>query len=112
MEHLPETLEKTAQLINQQLGISLSTSAHQNTDLVKTDAYEELVKLLTPFIQTLLNDEFEKLLQLMYRIDIPESGFNQALGQANPGDIAPQIARLVIDRQLQKIKIREKYSEK
>lgn len=109
-KHLSETLKKTAQLTNQQLGTSLSIEPNENTSLTTSNAYEKLIKLLTPFIQNLLNNEFERLLQLMYRIDVPETKFNQALGQANPNDIAPQIARLVIDRQLQKVKIREKYS--
>jgi Na+-transporting methylmalonyl-CoA/oxaloacetate decarboxylase beta subunit len=104
MEYLPETLQKTAQLIDNQLGSELMPN---QTQLI--DSYEALIAQLTPFIQALLNNEFERLLHLMYRIDVSETKFSQALGQPNPNDIAPAIARLVVERQLQKIKMREKY---
>lgn len=106
MEYLLETLEKTAQLIDQQLG---STLVSTQSSLI--DGYEALIAQLTPFIQALLNDEFERLLQLMYRIDVPEAQFSQALGQANPDDIAPAIAQLIVKRQLQKVQTREKYGK-
>ncbi|WP_299463434.1 hypothetical protein [uncultured Microscilla sp.] len=104
MEYLPETLQKTAQLIDKQLGSQLTL-----TSVPSLHDYEALVAQLTPFIQALLNDEFERLLQIMYRIDVSETLFRAALGHPNPDEIAAAIARLVVDRQLQKVKIRAQY---
>lgn len=110
MNYSPQTLQTVATLINKQLSVDtlpmrLASSSQEATD------YEALLGWLTPIIQYLLDHAFEKLLQLMYRIDIAETRFQQALGHPNPDEIASSIARLVIERQLYKVKIREKYSK-
>jgi len=64
---------------------------------------ENLRKLLS----YLLEKDFEKLLNFMYRVDINESKFKKAL---ESDDITGSIADLVINRQLLKIYYRKKYS--
>lgn len=56
-------------------------------------------------VQYLMGHRFESLLQLLYRVDVPEQGFRAALkeGEGNP---AEKIARLLADRQLQKMQAR------
>jgi hypothetical protein len=66
-----------------------------------------LLKRLTLFINDLLQHNFEKLCALMYRHDVKENLFNDALTLANDEERAKAIARIVIEREMQKLKTRE-----
>lgn len=75
-------------------------------------SYEELHLQLTTYLNELIKNDFEKLVSLLYRIDISEAKIKSLLKQqqqANAGDI---IADLIIERQLQKIKSRELFSKR
>jgi hypothetical protein len=72
---------------------------------------EELYKRVTLFIYELLQHEFEKLCSLMYRHDVNERLFDQALMLENDEERAKAIARLVIEREMQKAKTRKMYSD-
>lgn len=64
----------------------------------------QLAARINHFIQ----NDFTGLINILYRVDIDELKLKQAL-QANPGEDAGQIiAKLIIERQLQKIETREK----
>ncbi len=74
--------------------------------------YEELRRQLSSHLNELIKNDFEKLVSLLYRIDISEAKIKSLLKeqqQSNAGDI---IADLIIERQLQKIKSRELFSKR
>jgi hypothetical protein len=68
-----------------------------------------LHKRLTLFIYDLLQHNFEKLCALMYRHDVKENLFNAALLLPNDEERAKAIARIVIEREMLKMKTREMY---
>jgi Asp-tRNA(Asn)/Glu-tRNA(Gln) amidotransferase B subunit len=73
---------------------------------------EELYEKLSIHINNLIQNNFEQLINLLYRIDISESKI-RALLQTNPDNNAGNtIAALIIERQLQKIKSREQFRQK
>jgi hypothetical protein len=72
---------------------------------------EELKRRLLVFVVDLLENDFEKLCNLAYRHDIPESRFNDALQEKGIENQASRIADLVIDRELQKVESRRAYRE-
>jgi hypothetical protein len=65
---------------------------------------------LASYINDLINHDFEKLIQLLYRLDVSEQKLKSVLASSssNAGFI---IAQMIIERQLQKIKTREQYSQ-
>lgn len=64
---------------------------------------EALLQLLANRIVTIMERGSEQFFQLMYRLDISEKKVNAAIA----GDNVPQqLARLIYDRQLQKIQSR------
>lgn len=63
------------------------------------DELETIRKLLTAEIKQLLKTDFEKLMHILYRIDIDERQFREALQQPNQ---AEQIANLIVKRQIEK----------
>ena len=71
--------------------------------LPETISEEALLLLLAERIVTILERGAETFYQLMYRLDISEKKLNAILGDDN---VPAKIARLIYDRQLQKIKSR------
>ena len=67
---------------------------------------------LISLINELINSDFHALVQLLYRIDVDEKKIRLYLNQKTGEDSASVIADLIIERQLQKIAIRKKFSEK
>lgn len=71
----------------------------------------ELETRLHLFISNLLANDFEKLCNLIYWHDVKETKFNTALQLPNIDDQAWKITHLVIDREIEKVKMRRAYKE-
>lgn len=99
-------VEESIQLINQHLQLEegeLSIVHHEDVDT-------ELFRQLLPLVQRLLDQDMSRLLNALYRIDVAESKVNAILHLADPDKIAPMLARLIMDREYQKVETRKKYS--
>jgi hypothetical protein len=70
---------------------------------------DELHIRLSEFLNELIQKDFQKLIRLLYRIDISEAKLKQLLQQPPKEDASKIIAQLIIERQLQKIKSRQLY---
>jgi hypothetical protein len=78
-------------------------------DLDESHSLEALNEKLSEYINHLIQTNFEKLVSLLYRIDVSEAKLKYLL-QQNPGEDAGKIiAGLIIERQLQKIKSRQEH---
>jgi len=73
---------------------------------------EELHHRLAGYINQLMVNDFSRLLNLLYRIDVNEEKLKTSLKEFYDKDAADVIATLVIERQLQKILLREQYKAK
>jgi hypothetical protein len=72
----------------------------------ETDSYEALRRLLSKYLQELMDRDFHRLLLLLYRVDVSEQRLMQLLKENPEKDAAGLIADLVLERQLEKIKTR------
>lgn len=71
--------------------------------------HKELAERLAAHINQLINQDFQQLVFILYRVDINEAKLKRLLKE-NPGENAGKIiAHLIIDRQLQKIKSRKEF---
>ncbi|WP_339791307.1 hypothetical protein [uncultured Imperialibacter sp.] len=70
-----------------------------------------LVEVLTPVIRRMLDQSFEQLLNVLYRIDLPEPKVISLLEESAPEHVAANLTAAIVDRQLEKIKLREKYRQ-
>lgn len=71
----------------------------------------QLEAIMAERINYLLINDFPKLLQLLYRIDISESKL-KSLISSNPGiDSGKIIANMIIERQLEKARLREHFKK-
>lgn len=84
--------------INQSLGIELPAKI----------SAEKLRAELADHINHLINHDFEKLVSLLYRIDVDEKKMRRLLEQQQGKNAAGLIADLIIERQLQKIESRKR----
>jgi uncharacterized membrane protein YheB (UPF0754 family) len=77
----------------------------------ETMSHEELKRRLTVFISDLLESNFEKLCNMVYRHDVSETRFNEALQSGSMMEQAENISDLVIERELEKVKSRQLYRQ-
>jgi hypothetical protein len=86
--------------------------AAKELDLVITAQDPTLVKqLLAEKINEMIQTGFERLVNLLYRMDVNESKLKQVLKE-NPGtDAGMIITELIIERQAQKIKSRKDFRQ-
>lgn len=61
---------------------------------------------LSEVISFLLQNDFEKLIYLLYRVDVSENKLKATL-KDNPSQTEYVIAKMLIDRQIEKIKFRQ-----
>jgi len=73
---------------------------------------EETRQKLSAYLNKLINDDFEKLVQLLYRLDIDESKLKRALQDHQQHHTGELIADMIIERQLQKIKSRKEFNQR
>ena len=90
-------INETAVALNNDWGLQLP-------DLVSE---EEILKQLAARVTVLIEQGAETFFQLMYRLDISEKKLNGVMDEEH---VAENIARLIYDRQLQKIESRKLFS--
>ena len=91
--------------------ISLPDKIVAATNYIQEIPSEEIREQLISLINELIKNDFQALVQLLYHIDVDEKKLKEALKNNSQYDSAPLIAQLIIERQLQKIKIRHQYRE-
>jgi hypothetical protein len=71
---------------------------------------EDLASFICPYIRDLLDRDMGKLLQLCYQIDLGEEKLKAILQHAAVASMAMELSLALVDRQLLKLYIWEKYS--
>jgi hypothetical protein len=108
MKEEKEQVVEIVKFVEKDFLISDNNSLIPSTDLA---SLEEFKKYLTDKIKFLLDDKFDTLVNILYRIDISEKKLSQLFSGNNRNSIPSVLADLIIERQLQKIKLRKLYKE-
>jgi len=78
--------------------------------IVKDDSITK--QILFDKINDLINNDFQKLVSILYRVDVSEMKLKQLLNE-NPGtNAALIIADLMIERQTEKIRSRQQFNKR
>lgn len=76
-----------------------------NDDL-SPDKRDSLYLTLKEEVNRLINEDFNKLVQILYRIDVPEKKLRQVLSDNPSTDAADIIAKMIMERQMEKARLR------
>tara|TARA_B110000495_G_C22676429_1_gene399506 strand:+ start:219 stop:542 length:324 start_codon:yes stop_codon:yes gene_type:complete len=88
----------------------LNKSLEIREDLLeKVNNEEELLYLLTQYIQELINKDFNHLLWLLYRIDVGEKKVKEAINNSAPAEAAQIISKNILLREKEKVATRKIY---
>ena len=94
--------KELVRIINKQVDIDLSEDISKN----------ELQQKLTAFINELIVNDFQRLITILYRIDVDEKKLKRILLENAGTDAAEIITTLVIEREIQKIETRKQFGSK
>lgn len=75
------------------------------------ESLDEFKKYLTDKLKILLDEKFDLLVNILYRIDINERKLSELFSGKNRESIPASLAQMIIDRQLEKIRLRKLYKE-
>lgn len=75
--------------------------------------WEEVRSLLVPILNEIASTDFHQLMSILYRIDVSEIKVRKALHEdQTKTEIGIILAELIIERQKQKIELRNRFSSK
>lgn len=66
--------------------------------------------MLMEALKKVLDSDFNRIWNILYRIDLDEKKVMEAFDEEEPDAIVGKLADLILERQLQKIESRNKYS--
>ena len=78
-------------------------------DLPEDISFDLLKEQLSLHINSLIHLDFQKLVSILYRVDVSESKLKHLLKENQGFDAANIITDLIIERELQKIRSRQEY---
>jgi hypothetical protein len=87
---------------------TIQQDLEKETGLVLTNNFREE---LSVYINQLINTDFEKLVFLLYRIDVQESSIKQLLALPSSNNAGEIIADAIIKRQAEKVMTRQLYKQ-
>jgi hypothetical protein len=91
-------MEQTVIAVAEQLGLSVISRSQ-----------EEQLKMLEAEVNRLLVQDFDRLVAILYRVDVSEHKLKQLLKEKPDEDAARIIVMLLIERQGEKIKTRQEF---
>ena len=83
-----------------------------DTDLPEDVSKNELQQKLTAFINELIVNDFQRLITILYRIDVDEKKLKRILLENAGTDAGEIIATLIIEREIQKLETRKQFGSK
>ena len=101
MTHSPALIESAARQLQR-----VFESEHQ-----LPSQEDDLLRQVARMVLYLLRHNLSQLLNILYRIDVEERKLKQAMLAASEEEVAENIARLVVERELLKAQIRFRYSQ-
>lgn len=82
---------------------------HQNLNELATS--DQLLDALKERLAELLTHDMQKLLTAMYRLDVSEKKFEQAMNLSGIDEISKGLAQAVLDREVQRLRSRQAHEK-
>jgi hypothetical protein len=108
MNEESKQVEEVVKFVEKDFLINENNSLIPSADI---ESLEEFRKYLAEKLRVLLDEKFDLLVNILYRIDINEKKLGELFSGQNRDFIPSKLADLIIERQLQKIRLRKLYRE-
>jgi hypothetical protein len=108
MEEEKKQLVEITRFVEKDFLIKENLSLIPSADL---ESLEEFKKYLTDKLKILIDEKFDLLVNILYRIDINEKNLSELFSGKNRESIPASLAQMIIDRQFEKIRLRKLYRE-
>ncbi len=92
-------IHQAIELVNKDFALSLPVREVNDLD--------DMERKLAALVQYLLDHDFERLLNGLYRIDVSEEKVKAVMAAGD--EVALNIARLIVEREMAKVQTRAKY---
>ena len=92
--------------------VSKNFEISESDSLIPADDFttlEEFKNYLTNRLAFLLDNKYDTLINILYRIDVPEDKLDKLFAERNRDYIPTALAELIIERSLQKVRFRQYY---
>jgi len=92
--------------------ISNDFTVDSSDSIIPAGNFEELEEFriyLTQKLAYLLDNKYDTLINVLYRIDVGEEKLSELFSSKNRGYIPAALANMIIERSIQKVKFRQKY---
>lgn len=99
-----EQLEELSLILQQRFRLNIDTS----TQLAE-ERWRFLHGLLTKRIVWMIDHSFERLMQILYFVDLNEEEVSRLFSTAPPSDVPEALASMILKRQWQKLQTRATY---
>jgi (2Fe-2S) ferredoxin len=108
-ENKSRVIEETFEVLSQDF--DFPEKKFINDMLYQKDTYvlDEIQSILAEKIKEMIGNNFEKLQNILYRIDIDQQKVHEVFLQFGSEEFPPLLAKLIIERQLAKVKTRNFY---
>lgn len=74
-----------------------------------TVSFDQMIAMIAVPVNELIKKDFQKLVGILYRLDVSEPKLRYMLKMHNEEDAGKIIATLIVERELQKIKTRQEF---
>ena len=103
-----QQVNEVVKFVENDFFVSGENSLIPSTDI---ESLEEFRKYLTSKLKRLLEEKFDLLVNVLYKIDISEEKLSELFSAENKDYIPASLADLIIERQLEKVRLRKLYKE-
>lgn len=109
MEEEKQQITEVIKFVEKDFMLADNTSLIPSTDL---ESLKEFRQYLIEKLKFLLDEKFDTLVNILYRIDISEKKLSYLFSGTNRDSIPASLADMIIERQLEKIRLRKLYKER
>ena len=95
----------------EELTLITAINSEMGIDLAPRLSFEEMRLQLQAVVNKMIIDDFQQLVNILYRIDVNERKLKYLLQENVGANAAVIITDLIIERQLEKIKSRQQFSQ-
>ena len=89
--------------------IAVDLHLEKDEAMLNISNIETIKKKLIEVINMLLQNDYHRLVNAMYRLDINEKLFRETISGLHSPGVAARLADLVIDREIEKVKTPKRY---